>query len=190
MPRDSNCWHCGEPLAGGRRHSRDGRGPGARRCAARVAAPRPNGSSSWALRDYYELRTAPAPKPDAGACHARFLAGRRQRAARDPRSGRGPARNPAADRRRALHRLRLADRALARRDAGSGERAGQCGGATRAGDLAGIEDHAAATAAGAVAHRIPRAAARRAAASTICGAASHATRSSGCWSPASARCRP
>jgi Cu2+-exporting ATPase len=74
--------------------------------------------------------------------------------------------------------------------AGCGERAGQCSGAPRPGDLAGIEDHAAAN----CCRRYPAPDTARCRStpvdSTICGAVSHATRSSGWSSPASARCRP
>src|SRR6188508_3070196 len=65
MPRDSNCWHCGESLAGSVVAHATVAGQKRAMCCQGCRA-----AAEWieqlGLSDYYELRTAPAPKPDAG----------------------------------------------------------------------------------------------------------------------------
>ena len=172
-------------------HSRAVAGQRTRRCAARVAAPRPNGSSSsdWPTTTVAHGSRARSRTRAMPTSHDSWQDAESSRhVIRD--LGADLRETLAADRRRALHRLCLADRARARRHAGCCQRAGERSGAPRPRGLARLEDHSAANAAGARPHRLSARCRSTPVGSTICGAASRATRSSGCWSPASARCRP
>ena len=191
MPSSPNCWHCGEALpAGVVIHARVA---GADAPDVLPGLPR-RGRMDRATRPGRLLRAAHVAGAKAGrGCgsgDARFLAcaDNARHVIRDLGDGLRES-LLLIEGVRCTACVWLIERALgahARRR----QRAGQCGRATRPRHLARLAGHAAATAAGARrAPAITRCRSTRAASMT-CGAASRATRSSGCWSRASAPCRP
>ena len=185
------CWHCGEPLPATLSFTRASRGSRVR-CAVTVAVPPLNGSNSSALATTTvcarSRRRSPTRNTTSGSRDAWQRSGARPTC--DTRSRRRLSRDDAAGRRRALRGLRVVDRAraCARCPAWSASRSMQprsvreSPGATR---RLRCRKSWSVSRGPAIAHT--RSMQQR---STMCVGASHATRSSGCWSRGSARCRP